>query len=119
MKNGPALASQVIVQSEEEKNLAKKLRKLEKKERGKFSDEIERYVWNNPLFNWYYLFGWDYEFYIISSVSDDLRTEQMRPMFRRIPEVVETFPHVYDNKFTKFASEYLFYPSITIILLCF
>lgn len=44
MKNGPALASQVIVQSEEEKNLAKKLRKLEKKERGKFSDEIERYV---------------------------------------------------------------------------
>ncbi|XP_045481609.1 activating signal cointegrator 1 complex subunit 3-like [Harmonia axyridis] len=79
MKNGPALASQVIVQSEEEKNLAKKLRKLEKKERGKFSDEIE-------------------------SVSDDLRTEQMRPMFRRIPEVVETFPHVYDNKFTKFAT---------------
>ncbi|KAK9889219.1 hypothetical protein WA026_004497 [Henosepilachna vigintioctopunctata] len=79
MKNIPAMASQVIVQSEEEKNLAKKLRKLEKKDRGKFYDEVE-------------------------SLSEDLRSEQMRPLFRQIPEILETYPHVYDTKLTKAAT---------------
>ncbi|KAL3290200.1 hypothetical protein HHI36_023559 [Cryptolaemus montrouzieri] len=42
VKNTPAMASQVIVQSEEEKYLAKKIRKLEKKEKNKYYEDLDR-----------------------------------------------------------------------------
>lgn len=47
-----------------------------------------------------------YSSFLYLSTSEDLRTEQMRPMFRTLPEVTENYPHVYDSKFTKLASKY-------------
>ncbi|KYB27053.1 activating signal cointegrator 1 complex subunit 3 [Tribolium castaneum] len=68
----PALASQVIVQSEEEKNLAKTLRKIERKQKGGPQPDF------------------------LNELEGDLNYIKHQPIFRKGPQTVD-YPHVHDQ----------------------